>query len=138
MPPERFWDLIDRAEALLFVTVGAEGFPRARPMILVLRDGTTLWFATSAASRKVGEIRANPHVTVLALDRGGFNHASLSGRAEVVGDPEARARLWREVWREEWPAGAADPDYLLVRVVAERGAYSFSDTNETSEFTLSG
>jgi general stress protein 26 len=138
VPRERFWDLIDRAEALLLITAGAEGFPRVRPMILVLREGATLWFVTSAASRKVGEIRANPCVTVVALDRGGLSHASLSGRAEVVAEQETRARLWHEVWREEWPAGASDPDYLVVRVVAERGAFSFSDTNEAGEFSLPG
>lgn len=54
MPPERFWAMVDRAEALLLVTLAPEGFPRARPMILVERDGSTLWFATSAASRKAG------------------------------------------------------------------------------------
>jgi len=136
MPPERFWAMVDRAEALLLVTLAPEGFPRARPMILVERDGSTLWFATSAASRKVGEIRQNPLVTVLALDRAGFGQASLSGRAEAVDDPERRKRLWREVWREEWPAGPSDPDYLLLRVVADRGAYYFADTNEAADFPL--
>ena len=136
MLPDRFWQVLDSSEVVLFITSGAEGFPRARPMILVERDGSTLWFVTSACSRKVAEIGKDPRVTVLAFDRGDFNQVSLSGRGEVKSDPATRERLWQEIWREEWPGGPSDSDYLLLRVVADRGAYYFADSNEAADFPL--
>ena len=136
MVPERFWSVLDSSEVVLVITTGAEGFPRARPMILVERDGSTLWFATSAGSRKVAEIGKDPRVTVLAFDRGDFNQVSLSGRAQVRGDQATKDRLWQEIWREEWPLGPSDPDYVLLCVASERGAYYFADSNEATDFPL--
>ncbi len=136
MSAERFWEMVDAIEVPFLVTVGTEGYPRARPMILLAREGTILWFATSRSSRKVAEIQSNPRVTVLSVDRAGFSYASLCGRAEVVAEPEKKERFWREEWREEWPKGSSDPDYVLLRVKAERGASYCGDANESSELDL--
>ncbi|MCX6094998.1 MAG: pyridoxamine 5'-phosphate oxidase family protein, partial [Candidatus Bipolaricaulota bacterium] len=103
---------------------------------LVLREGRTLWFATSRASRKVQQIEARPEVTVLFVDTDRFNYAALHGTAHVVEDPERRAQLWHEQWREDWLQGPEDPDYVLVRVDGLRGHVLRGPSEESGEIDL--
>ena len=133
---ERFWEIVDAVEFPLLVTHGEDGFPKARPMRLIYREKQTLWFATSRASNKVAQIAADARVTVMFVDTGRFIYASVYGRAHVVADPAMKRRLWRESWTDDWPAGPSDPDFILLRVTGERGAYYSGDTDETGAVSL--
>lgn len=133
---ERFWEIVDAVEFPLLLTNGKDGFPQGRPMHLIHREKHTLWFATSNASRKVTQIAADARVTVMFVDTVRFNYVSVHGRAQVVTDAGTKGRLWREAWNDDWPAGPSDPDYILLRVVGESGAYYCGDTDESGEVSL--
>ncbi len=133
---ERFWKIVDAVEFPLLVTNGKDGFPKARPMHLIDREKNALWFATSLASRKVTQIAADVRVTVMFVDTSRFNYVSVHGRAQVVTDTEMKRRLWQESWKDDWPAGPSDPDYILLKVVGESGAYYCGDTDESGEVSL--
>ncbi len=133
---ETFWAMVDGIQFPLFVTIGDDGFAQSRPMDLVLREGRTLWFATSRTSRKVRQIGTHPEVTVLFVDTDRFNYAAFHGVAHVVEDPERRARLWHEQWRDDWPQGPEDPDYVLVRVEGVRGHVLRGPGEESGEIDL--
>ncbi len=133
---ERFFTIIDAIRYPLLLTINAAGYPHARPMILVARDRTIVWFATARQSTKISEIEANPRVTVLFAAPDRFTYACLYGTAVVVNDPPLKAKLWREEWRENWPDGPADPNYVLIKVSGKRGSYYYGDTDETQEFIL--
>lgn len=133
---ERFFKIVEAIEFPLLLTNGEDGYPQARPMHLIQRERATLWFATSRASRKAGQIAADPRVTVMFVESGRFNYASLHGRAQIVTDEALRRRFWREEWREEWPEGPADPDYVLIKVVGENGSYYYGDTDESGAVSL--
>jgi len=133
---EQFWEIVEAVEFPLLLTNGKDGFPRARPMHLIYREQHTLWFATSRASRKVVQIVADPRVTVMFVDTARFNYVSVQGRAQVVTDVEMKGRLWREAWKDDWPDGPSDPDYILLRVVGESGAYYCGDTDESGEVSF--
>ncbi|MEN6368534.1 MAG: pyridoxamine 5'-phosphate oxidase family protein [Thermotogota bacterium] len=133
---ETLWSMVDGIEFPLFVTIGEDGFAQSRPMDLVLREGRTLWFATSRASRKVQQIGEHPEVTVLFVDTDRFNYAAFHGIARLVEDPERRARLWHEPWRDDWPQGPEDPDYILVRVDGVRGHVLRGPGEESGEIDL--
>jgi general stress protein 26/nucleoside-triphosphatase THEP1 len=130
------WKIVDAIPFPLLNTMGASGFPESRPMSLVDRDERTLWFATSRASRKVAEIEANPNVTVLFVDTDTFNYASLYGKAAVIVDPEQERALWQDDWRDDWPEGPSDPDYVLLRVDVTRGRYLRGSTGESGTIDL--
>lgn len=132
---DRLWRIVDAVAFPLLVTIGKDGCPRGRPMVLLKRERGTLWFATSRASRKVAQIEADPRVTVLCVDTTHFNHASVRGRAELVDAPAMKSDLWREEWRDQWD-GPTDPDYVLLKVVGERGAYYHGDADELEETDL--
>ncbi len=46
-----------------------------------------VWMDTNALSRKVGEIRKDPRVTVSCFDPDSMGYATLLGRATLVSDP---------------------------------------------------
>jgi len=131
-----FWEIVDSLPYPLLVTLGEDGFPRSRPMYLVDRDANLFWFATSHASRKVAQIGRDPRVAVLFVDSGRFNYASIHGRAHVVVDPERERTLWQDEWRDDWPEGPSDPDYVLLRVDGVRGHYLRGTTGETGTVDL--
>jgi general stress protein 26 len=41
----------------------------------------------------------------------------LAGRAEILTDQELKDALWEDSWGVYGPAGAQDPDYVVVRIV---------------------
>jgi len=131
-----FWEIVDSIPHPLLVTLGERGFPESRPMYLVERQGRTLWFPTSRASRKVAQIAAHQQVTILFVDSARFNYASICGRAEVVADPGRRRVLWRDEWRDDWPTGPADPDYVLLRIEGVCGRYLRGTTGESGTLDL--
>ena len=132
-----FWQIVDDIRFPLLITQGGEGYPESRPMALVEREDRTLWFATSRASRKIGQIESDTRVSVLFVDSDRFNYASLHGNASVVTDPELEKTLWQEAWRDDWPEGPSDPDYVLLRVDVVRGHYLRGATGETGTVDLS-
>ena len=132
-----FWEIVDSIPFPLLVTHGDDGFPQSRPMHLLDRDESSLWFATSRASRKVAQIAAEPRVTALFVDAVRFDYASFHGHAQMVDDPERAKRLWNDEWNDEWPAGSSDPDYALLRVVGLRGFYHRGATGRAGEIDLS-
>jgi len=131
-----FWEIVDSLPYPLLITVCEDRFPQSRPMRLIDRDANRLWFATSRASRKVAQIEADPHVTVLFVDSARFNYASVHGLAHVVVDPERERLLWQDEWRDDWPEGPADPDYVLLRVDGVRGHYLRGTTGESGTVDL--
>jgi general stress protein 26 len=126
---DRLWQIVDAVAFPLLVTIGKDGCPRGRPMALLRRDENVLWFATSRASRKVAQIKADSRVTVMCVDTAHFNHASVRGRAEIVDDPAMKNDLWREEWRDQWD-DSSDSDYVLLKVIGESGAYYHGDADE--------
>jgi len=132
---DRFWEIVDGIGFPIFVTNGKDGFPRARPMSLLLCVGRTVWFATSRISNKVSEIADDPRVTILFIDTVLFNYAHLHGRAHLITDSEEKQKLWQEAWTDDWPEGPSDPDYVLIEVVGERGTYYYGDSDEGGDVT---
>jgi general stress protein 26 len=80
----------------------------------------TLWFGTSATSRKVRELRNNPRATVTCLDPRQPAYAVLSGVVTMEAQARPWWRYWRDEWQTVWPAGPTGPDYLLLRFACER------------------
>jgi general stress protein 26/nucleoside-triphosphatase THEP1 len=131
-----FWEIVDALPYPLLVTLGKDGYPWSRPMHVVDREASTLWFATSRASKKIAQIETDPHVTVLFVDSVRFNYASIHGEAHAVVDPERERTLWQDAWHDDWPEGPSDPDYVLLRVDGVRGHYLRGTTGETGTVDL--
>lgn len=119
--------LMNEAEVVYLATISEKG-PRIRALVNLRRADLypgaakithadfTVYLATSAASDKVADIRANRAVSVYYCDPKTFHGVMLAGTAEVLDDPALKATLWCEGWKIYWPAGVDDPDYVVVRI----------------------
>jgi general stress protein 26 len=135
------------AEIAWVVTVRPDGRPHATPMVPVVHDGK-VYFHTGTTEVKYANLRANPHVLVLAgdtaWDRG--LDVTVEGTAVPVTDDallRRLAELYRGRWDGRWQLDVQDgaatsgmPDtQLAIFEVAPDKAYGhakgdpFSQTN---------
>jgi len=120
-------EMMTTAEAVYLATV-RDGAPRIRAMVNLRHpesfpgisqfcraQGFVCYFATSLASGKVDELRADSSASVYFADPRSTHGIELRGKVEVLTDPGLRRTLWQEVWRVYWPSGETDPDYAVLR-----------------------
>ena len=125
---EAVLEMMNQADAVYVATVSGGG-PRVRALVNLRRrdrypdagdfcrkQGFTSYFSTSVASGKVGDIRANPSVAVYYSNPNQIRGVELRGQMEILTDPGVKNALWQEEWRIYWPAGADDPDYVVLRL----------------------
>lgn len=97
------------------ITTGGRARANARTMDAFAPDENMIvWFGTNPLSRKVSEIRRNPHVTLYYFDRENLAYVSIQGIARVVNDPKEKARHWKDDWKAFYPD--RDKSYLLIEV----------------------
>src|SRR5512140_814328 len=118
----RLGELLKGIHVAMLVTRSGDGTLRARPMATqdAEFDGT-LWFFSAQHSSKVSELAQSPEVGLVYGDPSGHRYVSLSGRAEVVRDPERARALWNPLYREWFPQGLEDPELVLLKVEVSRG-----------------
>lgn len=109
------------------ITIDGHGFPRAR----VLEDhnpydGFEFWFATNSRTRKIGEIKANPNVTIYYQPPDLAGYICIMGTAKIRTDEQGRRFVWREEWAKYY-AGPMAPDFVPIQVIPCR--IEFYDAN---------
>lgn len=125
---EAVLEMMNEAEAVYVATVRG-GVPRLRALVNLRRrdrypgacdfcrkEGFTSYFSTSAASGKVSDIRANSSVAVYYSSPSRTQGIELRGNMEILTDPGLKRVLWQQEWGIYWPTGAADPDYVVLRL----------------------
>jgi pyridoxamine 5'-phosphate oxidase len=98
-PTERFALVYARArtadpkfhDAMCLATVGPDGRPSARMVLLKAFDARGFVFFTNLTSRKGGELAAHPHVSLCFHWSTMEEQVRIEGRAEPVSDAEADA-----------------------------------------------
>lgn len=133
---QQLYQIVDSVPYPLFVTRDAEGFAVARPMYLAAREENVFWFPASVQSEKISRIRSDSRSTLLFVREAQFDYASVYGTASIVTSKERKRRLWHAEWLEQWPAGAEDDDYILLRVEGCRADYYRGIADEREQLTL--
>ena len=118
------------AEVAWVVTVRPDGRPHATPVVPVMHDGK-VYFHTGSTEVKYANLRANPHVLVLAGDTAwdrGLDVAFEGNATPVTDDALLRrvAALYRDRWDGRWEidVAAKTPDtQLMVFEVTPDKAY---------------
>ncbi len=131
---ERCRKVMDESDTAVLATVNG-GRPRLRALWNLRRadrfpwaaarcraEGLRALLATSLASTKIADIRANPAVALYYCDAANVCGVMLSGRAEILTDAALKSALWHDSWAVYWPAGAGDPDYCVLRVTPDEAA----------------
>ena len=112
-------EIMAEARYCALITLDAAGRPQARTLDPFLPDeNMVVWLGTNPTSRKVGEIRRNPRVTLYYFDREGQGYVTISGIARLVNDPKQKSKWWKDEWKVFYPDRARG--YLLIAVTPEK------------------
>jgi general stress protein 26 len=93
---EKVFDLVKSIQVAQMVTVAVEGKLRSRPMVAVQeRFASELWFFTSAASAKIGDLEANREVLLTYSAPSKQNYVSVEARSRQSAETVERAQRGR-------------------------------------------
>ena len=99
-----------------------EGAPVIRAMQWArIDDDFTAWFATSAASNKAIQIKADPRVYLCCYHD--VEDVHLAGRGEILDDQATKDELWWDELTRFFPGGSTDPDYVVLRITPSSVKY---------------
>lgn len=114
-------DVMHKARYCALVTIGDDGYAQARVVDpLAPEEDLTIWIATNPVTRKVGQIRKNPRVTLFYFDSVGLGYVTVLGKAELIDLPSEKAKHWKEDWTPFYKNKNRGADYLLIRVRPRR------------------
>lgn len=100
------------------ITIDESGIPKGRMMEnLPVDNDLVFWFATSAQSNKVREVKNNPKASVFLYRPTDHSSISVLGNAEIVTSDVIRTEKWKEKWTAFWKQGPTDPSYVLIKIV---------------------
>ncbi len=132
----KFHDLLTRFDTGMLITHTGNNSLHARPMAVAqVEENCDLWFITSTESPKAMEIRTNDEVLVTFQNKRS-EFVSLSGRAEVVRDPQKLAMLWQEPFKVWFPEGQQDSSIVLLHVSGRQGEFWDNSGLNKASFAL--
>ena len=102
----------------MMTTCAGDGALRSRPMSNngeVEFDGD-VWFFSSADTRKVADIEADPRVQLTYTDMERWLFIAMMGEAAIVRDAEKKKELWVDELDDWFEAGPESDEIVLVKV----------------------
>ncbi|MFV0241915.1 MAG: pyridoxamine 5'-phosphate oxidase family protein [Lacrimispora sphenoides] len=126
-------NLIDKQGVSFISSLDDEGFPNTKAMLPPRkRDGIkTFYFTTNTSSMRVKQFRGNPKACIYFCDKRFFRGVMLKGTMEVLEDAASKEMIWQEGDTMYYPKGVTDPDYCVLKFIAQTGRYyaNFSSEN---------
>ena len=117
---QKIVEIMKKASNFSFFATSDGDQPRVRPIASMVEDDMSVWIATSAASRKVQQIKANPKVSLAFVQQPqGEKAATIIGEAEIVEDMEQKKRVWGLAAYDPsqfWPDGPETEDYCVLKI----------------------
>jgi general stress protein 26 len=105
-------------------TRSADGGANARAVhVHAGLPGSDEWmrrFLVRRGSRKVGEMRAAPRVTLAYQHESGDRYVGLGGVARLIEDPAEMRTMWSGAADARFPPGFADANMIVVHVDVDR------------------
>ena len=115
------FDVMQAARYCTLITNGADGQPQARMVDpLLARSEGKVYIATSPLTRKVGELKADPRVTLMFFNAAQGEYVTVIGRAAVMTDQARMAAHWKAEWAPFYKEMTKGADFMLVEVTPSR------------------
>lgn len=112
-------EIIQASGKCALITLDEKGLPQVRTMDPFEPESDfTIWLATNPKSRKVGQLKNNPNVTLYYADKNDNGYVSIYGTAELVNDQQEKDKRWKGEW-EDFYSNRTD-GYLLIKVIPTR------------------
>ncbi len=118
-------NLIDKQGVSFISSLDDDGFPNTKAMLPPRkRDGIkTFYFTTNTSSMRVSQFRKNPKACIYFCDKRFFRGVMLKGTVEVLEDAESKEMIWQEGDTMYYPQGVTDPDYCVLKFIAQTGRF---------------
>lgn len=131
-------EIMETTKYCALITVDETGHPQARTMDPFLpEEDLVVWFGTNIHSRKVGEIRNDPRVTLYYEAPNGTGYVVIQGVAFIIDDPGKLATYWKEEWDRFYPD--RNSTYALIKVIPQKLEiidYSHNITGSTKTWAV--
>lgn len=122
--------IIDGSKVAYLASVDMAGFPAIRCMLAPRRrvGVQSIFFSTNTSSQHVQNYRVNPRACLYFCDERRFRGVALTGTFEILEDAPTKEMLWEEGDTKYYSLGVTDPDYCVLRFVAQTGRF-YGDLN---------
>lgn len=132
-PEQTIGNLIDKQGVAFIGSVDQGGFPNMKAMLPPRkREGIReFWFTTNTSSMRVAQYRENPNACIYFMDKRFFHGVMFIGTMKVLEDAETKEMIWRDGDTTYYSGGVTDPDYCVLKFIAQSGRYysNFSSRN---------
>jgi len=114
--------LVRANRSFVLATVDQSDAPRIRWMgAAYMEEPFTLYLATAAASRKMGQIKSNPKSQLMFQNEDFSQVATLTGDSSVVTDTATKQRVWDNMpGAHSYFSGPDDPVFGVVQFECRR------------------
>lgn len=118
-------NLIDKQGTAYIGSIDKEGFPNMKAMLPPRkREGIhTFYFTTNTSSMRVAQYKENHKACIYFSDKRFFRGVMLTGTMEVLEDIASKELIWQEGDTKYYSRGITDPDYCVLRFIAQKGRY---------------
>lgn len=126
-------NLIDKQSTVYVSSVDEDGYPNTKAMYSPRkREGIReFYFSTNTSSMRVQQYWKQPKACIYFCDKRFYRGVMLKGRMEVLEDEESKEMIWMPGDAMYYPKGVTDPDYCVLKFIAEEGRYYSNFKSET-------
>jgi general stress protein 26 len=129
---------IKRQRVAFIASVDSEGFPNQKAMLppRKIENNKVFYFSTNTSSMRVEHYRNNANASIYFYHKGliCYKGVMLIGKMEVIEDADVKKSIWKTGDRIFYKQGVGDPDYCVLKFIANEGRY-YCDL-KTESFSL--
>lgn len=128
-------NMIDKQGVSYIASISEDGYPNIKALLPPRkRVGIKeFYFTTNTSSMRAAQYRKNPKASIYFCDKRFFRGVMLIGNMEVLEDSDTKEMIWRDGDTMYYPLGVTDPDYCVLKFVANSGRYYANFNSETFE-----
>ena len=117
---------IEKQKTAFVASVDEEGFPNIKAMFMPRKiEGNCFYFSTNTSSMRAQQFLKNEKASIYFYQRSRYRYEGLmlTGKMEVLQDPEIKKEIWRSGDTMFYKQGVDDPDYCVLKFTAEKGRH---------------
>ena len=123
---EEMTAFIQKQKTAFVASVDEEGFPNIKAMFMPRKiEGNCFYFSTNTSSMRAQQFLKNEKASIYFYQRSRYRYEGLmlTGKREVLQDPEIKKEIWRSGDTMFYKQGVDDPDYCVLKFTAEKGRH---------------
>ena len=123
---EEMTAFIQKQKTAFVASVDEEGFPNIKAMFMPRKiEGNCFHFSTNTSSVRAQQFLKNEKASIYFYQRSRYRYEGLmlTGKMEVLQDPEIKKEIWRSGDTMFYKQGVDDPDYCVLKFTAEKGRH---------------